>query len=486
MPLSDILRSLRPIMIGFLALAFVDIASAQTTKIDTALVEQLITLSKSDKKRVIVEYRIPTSRAQAMRPGASDNERRSAVIDGRNLVFNSMSPSVIPASRQTSGLQRALKYTPHFAFEGTKAEIDAFAENPNVVRIYEDHTVVPFLLPESTGSLLVDSVTTRSLGFNGNGYAVAIIDTGVAKTHTFIGPNRVVLEACYASDCPFEQGSGAAETPIGGSFHGTHVAGIAAGFSTLALSGVAPEADIISVRVFPVVGNANFSDVSAGLEFVYENRNNLDIAAVNMSLGLAGQPMAQSCDGFNQAVTDSINLLNDVGIAVVVASGNDVSSTGISFPACVSTAISVGATNDGSIENPLCTASGVDTSSFDEVSTYSNSNELIDLLAPGSNIQSSWGTNSEICNLRGTSMAAPHVTGAFAVLKAEHPNVPNDQILTALQTTGRPITDARNGIEKSRINVYEALLELNVSSSPATAFTIVPLNGFTLIPVSSP
>ena len=446
-----------------------------TEKISASLGVSLASAPEGAMTRVIVEFSVGDALQRELYTKGSDSARRSDVLNGRNRVLASISGSEISPQRKQLGLKRALKYSPYFAFEGTAAEIAALSRSPHVISIYKDREAELFMLPESTASNLTDAVTTRSLGFSGAGQAVAIIDSGVARNHTFIGANRVVAEACYASDCTAETGPGVGEPPSGGDFHGTHVAGIAAGSDTLALSGVAPEADILAVRVFPQSGNASFSDIAAGLEFVYDSRNSFNIASANMSLGVSGQPFGTPCGNqFDPAVTASIDLVAGADIAVVVSSGNDGSTTGISFPACVPNAISVGATNDGSSESPLCTANGPDTSGFDEVSSYSNSDELVDVLAPGSNIRSSWGTGSQICNLRGTSMAAPHVAGAFAVIKAEYPTATTSDILTAIQTTGAPVTDSRNGVTKPRLDVYAALQEFQ-SSPPAPEAKIVVL-----------
>ena len=463
-------------------------ASAQeltVDKIDTALSAKAGALSLEDKIRVIVEFDIPVERNSAMRAGASDSERQAAIADARAAMFSALPQAAGLRTNIQGNVKREMSYLPYVAMEVTRSQLEALSRNPRVIKIYEDGEVQLFL-PESTGVNLIDAITTRSMGFTGQGQAVAILDNGVFKNHSFIGASRIVAEACYASDCTIQTGPGAGEPGTGAAdYHGTHVAGIAAGSDTLVFSGVASEADIIAVRVFPAIGSGNFSDVVSGLEFVYNNRNNYNIAAVNMSLGILGRSFTSSCDTHNAPVTSAINLLDQVDIAVVVASGNDGFINGISFPACVTSAISVGATNDGSSETPLCVPVGPDTSSFDQVSSYSNSASFLELLAPGTNIRSSHGLPNEICNLRGTSMAAPHVAGAFAVLKGAVPGATTQDILNALIATGKSITDLKSpSVAKPRIDVYEALLHLqNQSSQPI--FVIVPLNGFTVISIPS-
>jgi len=236
---------------------------------------------------------------------------------------------------------------------------------------------------------------------------------------------------------------------MSGCDHGTHVAGIAAGRGST-FSGVAKDAGIIAIQVFLRMDNSSsgqcqtypcaltqISDQIQGLERVYELRNEFKIAAVNMSLG--GGKSTTNCDGIYSSIKMAIDNLRSVGIPTVAASGNDGFPDGISFPACISTAVSVGATTKS-----------------DLVAPYSNSASFLSLLAPGDNIYSSV-PGGMYDYKSGTSMAAPHVAGAWAILKQKAPTATVTEVLSALQSTGVPVTDSRNNLTKPRIQVDAAL-----------------------------
>ena len=344
--------------------------------------------------------------------------------------------------------------------EGLQAAMDSGW----VSAVQEDTPDAP-TLAESTA--LVGATTAWASGYTGAGQTVAVLDTGVDKTHTFLN-GKVVSEACYSttdgsypaiSVCPggvaesTASGSGVAcSSAVEGCDHGTHVAGIVAGKGA-SFSGVAKEAHLIAIQVFSRFDSTTYcgssspcaltftSDQIKALERVYALRSTYAIASVNMSLG--GGSYTSYCD------TDSrktiIDQLRAAGIATVIASGNNGYISSISAPACISSAISVGSTGDGS-----------GGATADVVSSFSNSASILTLLAPGQWINSSVPGGS-YANFAGTSMAAPHVAGAWAVLKSKNPWVSLTQVQNALTSTGLPILDTRNNITKPRIRLVQAL-----------------------------
>jgi subtilisin family serine protease len=338
----------------------------------------------------------------------------------------------------------------------TPEEIEELAAGDEVADVRLDSLVKPSL---ATSTPQIGSSTVNSRGVTGAGQTVAILDTGVATNHPFL-TGRIVDEACFGS-CP--NGGGSMVGPgagvncsmvIAGCDHGTHVAGIAAGAAgpNPGANGVAPGAGVMSVNVFHRVDNfwpfnfcgsdpspcarAWWSDVAAGLQHVFSRRGSFNIAAVNLSLG-DGADWVNQCSGSGMKL--AIDNLRSVGIATVVAAGNDGHPHGLSEPACVPGAVSVGAVN-----------------SADQVASFSNSASYLSLLAPGVGISSSV-PGGGFASMTGTSMAAPHVTGAFALMKQAHPSAGVTEIVARMRQTGRPVFDPKGGRTAPRLNIDRAI-----------------------------
>lgn len=406
--------------------------------------------------RIIVQLRTDFE-PEGDLPGASEvAEQRARISSSQQTLVRKMSGIV-------AGSLKQFEFIPYMAFETSAAGIEQLRALEDVVSITED-VAVPPALAESVA--LIGAPNAWNAGFSGNGQTVAILDTGVDKAHPFLA-GKVVSEACFSTSsfanssssvCPggvqesTSSGSGV-HCGISGCDHGTHVAGTAAGKGTN-FSGVARDANIIAIQVFsrfdsfqscsgggfPPCLRAFDSDLIKGLERVFALRNTFNIAAVNMSLG--GGQFSSNCDAQpHKAIIDN---LRSVNIATVIASGNNGFKSAISAPGCISSAISVGSTGDGSGSTPL-----------NSVSSFSNSASFLNLLAPGNLILSST-PNGRFENFQGTSMATPHVAGAWAVLKSKQPSATVTDVYHALRDTGLPVTDV-NGITKPRIRVDAAV-----------------------------
>src|SRR5690606_37249369 len=182
----------------------------------------------------------------------------------------------------------------------------------------------------------------------------------------------------------------------------------------------------------------------------------LPIAAVNLSLG--GMPYESSCDDTEEgrAFKPIFDDLLARGIATVVAAGNE-SFEGVTFPACISSAVSVGANDDN-----------------DTIAGFSNRDALLDLFAPGVDIESSV-PDDRMTTYSGTSMATPHVAGALALLKAQSPDTPMPDLIAKLVSTGRPYVYQANGgeVRTPRLDVAAAVTgtepQPDVTQTPPTS-----------------
>ncbi|WP_394847148.1 S8 family serine peptidase [Pendulispora brunnea] len=299
---------------------------------------------------------------------------------------------------------------------------------------------------------LIHATNAHTSGYKGKGQKVVVIDTGVAADHPSLS-GKVVDEACFCGGffggcCPNGQktqtGPGASKDDQG---HGSHVAGI--------VSGVAPEATLVGIKVLDSQGSGSTSDIVSGLDWVLDNHP--DAVAVNMSLG-GGTPTASDCDSSQSSYASVINDLRTKGVLTVVATGNGASSTGISAPACVKNSFSVGAVYDGNLGKKAWSNCTDNATAADQITCFSNSAANLDILAPGSVI-TSVGYQGGTANMSGTSQATPHVAGAAAVLRAANTALKPADIESILQTTGIPITDSRNNVTRSRIDVEAAAKE---------------------------
>ncbi len=271
----------------------------------------------------------------------------------------------------------------------------------------------------------------------GYGVGVAVLDSGINPAqdlYTPMGRSRLVASAAFNDDWN--------RTVYDGYGHGTHVAGIIGGnggASNGSYIGVAPAANLINVKVSNDDGSASASSVVAGLQWINDNKTTYNIRVVNISLNSS---VKESYN--NSAIDAAVEILWFNSVVVVVSAGNN-GRGALTPPANDPFVLTVGATDD----------QGTATRTDDTVTSYSAFGRTEsgfakpDLVAPGNNIVSLLSSRSStiaqghpdhIVNdayfrMSGTSMAAPMVAGAAALLLQREPGLTPDQVKYRLKTT---------------------------------------------------
>jgi len=288
------------------------------------------------------------------------------------------------------------------------AQLDRLTSSPLVERIEPDSRLVPAL---DRSVAQIGAPQTWQAGYTGDGQAVAVIDSGIDRSHPALA-GRIVHEACFTDNaCPDGSsamvGPGAAQPcPWGtGCEHGTHVAGVIAANGER--RGVAPGASLVAIQVFsPASGAAcgggsclaaRVSDVLAALDHVTQLATSASpgrrLVAVNLSL--ATEATATACN--DSILAGAVDRLWAAGVATIVAAGNSGRRDQLSIPACIDRTVSIGA--------------------VDATNTYwpvSNASPTLDLFAPGVDVTSTW-PGGGWQSAWGTSVAAPHAAGAWAL-----------------------------------------------------------------------
>ncbi len=247
-------------------------------------------------------------------------------------------------------------------------------------------------------------------GLTGKGATIAIIDTGVDATHPDLA-GKVVASKNFSTASTDEDYVG----------HGTHVASVAAGSgaaNTGQRKGVAFAAQLLNAKVFDDSGSADFSHIIAGVEWAGQQKASVANMSIQSEVSDGSDPLSQAVNAVSKSS----------GTLFVAAAGNYGAPDTIGAPGAASEALTVGAVD-----------------AHDELASFSSYGPRrgggikpeitaggVDIIAARSSLL---GPGQPYISMSGTSMAAPHVAGAAALLRAAHPTWTPAQVKSALATT---------------------------------------------------
>ncbi|MBN2593459.1 MAG: S8 family serine peptidase [Sedimentisphaerales bacterium] len=297
--------------------------------------------------------------------------------------------------------------------------------------------------------------TELTQGYTGKGITVAVLDTGVDSDHPDLSDNIV------AGSYTFLNGSSGpgAEDDHG---HGTNVAGIITSKGIVAHPGVAPDANILPIKVSDENNRFEYSsDVAAAVDYVVTHQADYrNLCVINMSLGTDRKFSECPCDNVNitwlQNLKASLDAARDADITIFASTGNQGLTNEISAPACLSAVAAVVAVYDQNLGREP--DSGTYNSRFgsswpstydaetypDLITIFSNRSGRNELAAPGRSIIAP-GYGGGISNYTGTSQASAHCAGVAALMneKAELLGISMSpaQIVQTMKDTGRPTID---------------------------------------------
>ena len=305
-------------------------------------------------------------------------------------------------------------------------------------------------------------------GITGKGVGVAVLDTGIAGDAADFkaadGSSRVVANVVT------NVGAGTAGDRYG---HGTHVAGIVAGNSFNRAPGdplyghyvgVAPDANLIAIKASDDYGNATVLDVIKGIAFAVDHRADYNIRVLNLSLSTE-VPQSYKTDPLDAAVEYAWQH----GIVVVAASGNRGNAAdAVQYaPANDPFVISVGGADEtanyGKGAKADWSSGGMTQDGVSKPDVVAPGAHIISVLAPGSAFAAlcpACVVAGQYFKAGGTSMAAPVVSGAVALMLQARPNLTPDQVKTLLEMTDHPVKGSAAG----EIDVEHAVF----TSAPTT------------------
>ncbi|MCF6095685.1 S8 family peptidase [Thermovorax subterraneus] len=313
--------------------------------------------------------------------------------------------------------------------EPHNARIQQLSQDPFIEYIEDDYEAAIQVMPYGVSVKLegqeipwgVKKISAQQVWktTKGEGVRVGIVDTGVDLSHPDLKDN--IKEAYGVLDC---------KNVIDDNGHGSHVAGtIAALDNDIGVVGVAPKVEIYSVKAFDKEGKSTVSGIVEALNWCLEK----EVQVVNMSFGIK-----------NNSITlrRAVKALNKSGVVLVAAAGNAGGENSVLYPAKYPEVIAVAACNRD-----------------DRLASFSSIGPEVDIAAPGVDILSTY-KDGNYKLMSGTSMAAPHVSGAAALLLSIH-KITCEQVKEILKGSAKDLGFPEEKQGAGLVDVEKAVLSIN-------------------------
>jgi serine protease AprX len=345
----------------------------------------------------------------------------------------------------------------------TPAEIRALSADPSIARVHFDTEVKAASIgaaDTSTGPTpivfqqTVGATDAWRQGQTGRGVTIAVLDSGIDNNNAAFGA-RVKARVDFVNPAHPVQGD-----PAG---HGTHVAGIVAAGRNAASPGIAPDANLVSVRVLDANGRSRLSTVMLGLEWVIAHKQSLGIRVVVMALG------APTTGGYREdPLAAAAELAWRSGLVLVTAAGNNGPGAGtIQTPGVDPLILTVGASDDNGTaavadDNlPTWSSVGPTADGLAKPDLVAPGRKIVSVRVPGSTLDLQSPSHVEgptTIRFSGTSEATAVAAGSAALLIAQRPDLTPDQTKALLVNAARPLAGvAKAGQGGGLLDVARAL-----------------------------